>query len=248
MFRTLLVTLASAVLVAGPAVAQETPQTFIGAAYYRCTIGSESQADAFVRDVVGPIIQKHVDAGHLTGWGWMSHAAGGAWRRLMAMVGTDLGQLMDMRAAVLAEVAETAPEAIAEFNAICGSHDDYLWRSVAVSGTNPDVVGDAAMSAYYACNQSTETRSDEIFTEVLAPLFAKHQDMGHLASWGYYAHRFGGIFRRLMTYSGSDHKTLMQMQEAIMEEANANAPEAMSEFRSVCNWHSDYMWNNSTQP
>ena len=82
----------------------------------------------------------------------------------------------------------------------------------------------------------------------MAPLYQKHMDMGHLASWGFYSHRFGGIFRRLETMSGPDHKTLLQMQNAINGEAIETNALAFNEFRQICSWHSDYMWNNATQP
>ncbi len=36
------------------------------------------------------------------------------------------------------------------------------------------------------------------------------------------------------------------MQTAIAQEANANNPLAMNEFREICSWHTDYMWNNIT--
>jgi hypothetical protein len=72
-------------------------------------------------------------------------------------------------------------------------------------------------------------------------------DMGHLSSWGFYAHRSGGRFRRLETFSGADHMTLLNMQAAILGEANENNAVAMQEFNQICNSHVDYMWNNATQ-
>ena len=48
------------------------------------------------------------------------------------------------------------------------------------------------------------------------------------------------------TFSGQDHNTLMNMQEAILQEADETNPLAMNEFRQICNSHTDYMWNNAT--
>lgn len=154
---------------------------------------------------------------------------------------------MDMRTAIVEELTTAHAAEMAEFQTICSSHDDYIWIAIEASPLNVDTVGDATLSAYYSCDMSREARADEIFSELLAPLYQKHMDMGHLAGWGYYAHRLGGIFRRLETMSGPDHKTLLAMQNAIYQEAGEIDAVAMAEFRSICSWHTDYMWANAGQ-
>ena len=240
--------LGAMMLLAPAALAQEEPTQVIFGIYYRCTQGTESRADEIVRSTFGPILQKHVDAGHMTGWLWLAHAQGGAWRRVLASVGTDLGVMMDTRDAIVEELQTAHGEAAAELATVCGSHDDYIWNSIATSAPDPGDVAAATLSTYYACDMSREGRTNEIFREVLAPLYEKHRELGHLSTWGFYGHRMGGIFRRLETFSGADHKTLLNMQAAIYEEASDNAPLAMNEFRQICSWHSDYMWNNATNP
>ena len=47
--------------------------------------------------------------------------------------------------------------------------------------------------------------------------------------------------------SGADHKTLLAMQNAIYTEAGETHPEAIQEFRSICSWHTDYMWEDAGQ-
>ena len=111
---------------------------------------------------------------------------------------------------------------------------------------DPAAVGTASLSSYHVCDMSREARADEIFTEVVAPLYQKHIDLGHLASYGFYAHRVGGAFRRLETVSGADHMTVIDMQGAVYDEAAETHPLAMQEFRSICQSHSDYLWANST--
>ncbi len=227
-------------------LAQDQPNPVIFGQYYRCNQGQETRVDDIVRGVVGPVVQKHVDMGHLTGWVWFAHSQGGAWRRLFAIVGTDLAQMMDVREQMVAELTEQHADALGELGSICGSHDDYIWVGISTSTPDPAAVGGATFSTYYACDNAREGRTNQIFEDVLAPLFKKHADMGHLASWGFYAHRSGGIFRRLMTFSGANHKTLLNMQNAIFQEANQTNALAMNEFREICNWHTDYMWNNAT--
>lgn len=235
-------------LLAPAVAAQEETPTVIFGIYYRCAQGTEARADDIVRNVFGPVLQKHVDAGHMTGWVWLAHAQGGAWRRVLATVGTDVGVMMDTRDAIVDEITSQHADAAQELGTVCGSHDDYIWTSIATSTPDPDAVGLATLSTYYSCDMSREARTNQIFQEVLAPLYEKHREMGHLATWGFYAHRSGGIFRRLETFSGVDHKTLMNMQQAIYEEAQANNALAMNELRQICSWHQDYMWNNATNP
>ena len=237
---------AGMLLLAPSAVAQDAPPPVIFGQYYRCNQGQEARADEIARGVLGPIVQKHVDAGQLTGWVWFAHSQGGAWRRLFATVGTDLDVMMDVREQIVEEFLGQHEEAAQELGTVCGSHDDYIWIAISNSSPDPAAVGNATLSTYYACDNSREGRTDEIFEDVLTPLFQKHTDMGHIAGWGYYAHRSGGIFRRLMTFSGADHKTLLNMQTAIFQEANETNQVAMNEFRQICNWHTDYMWNNAT--
>ncbi len=235
-------------LITSSAVAQDTTQTVVFGQYYRCNQGQEARADEIVRESLGPIVQQHIDAGDFTGWLWLSHEHGGPWRRVLAVLGTDLGLMIDARTQIGEEFAGEHADAAAELGTICPGHDDYIWIGIATSPVNPDALaGPASLSTYYACDQSREGRTNEIFEEVLAPLYQKHMDMGHIASWGFYAHRSGGIFRRLGTFSGADHKTLLTMENAILTEAGETNPLAMNEFRQICNWHVDYMWNNATQ-
>ena len=233
-------------LLASQAVAQDT-STIIFGIYYRCTQGQETRADQIVQNTLGPIVQKHVDAGSLTGWLWLTHEQGGAWRRVFAVVGTDLNTMMDVREQNVEEFTSQHGDEAAELGSVCPGHDDYIWTSVATSTPDPDLVGPATLSTYHACDTSRQGRADEIFEEVLAPLYQKHMDLGHLASWGFYAHRAGGRFRRLETLSGADHKTLLAMQAAIYEEASDTNPFEIQELAQICNSHVDYMWSNAGQ-
>lgn len=228
------------------ALAQDETSLIFGI-YYRCNQTMETQADEIVNGTLGPIAQKHVDLGHLTGWAWLSHVQGGAWRRVFAMLGTDRDMMFDMRAAIIAEFTGQHAEAAEQLSRACPGHDDYIWTNIVSSTLDTDVLGDASMSTYYVCDISKEGRTNEIFEEVIAPLYQKHIDMGHLASYGFFAHRSGGRFRRLETFSGPDHKTLMNMQDAIFEEAFTNAALQMQEFTQICGSHVDYMWENAAQ-
>lgn len=230
-------------LVSGAAAQDQ--QNFVMGAYYRCSPAREGQVDQVVQNVMGPIVQRHVDAGHLTGWAWFTHVHGGSWRRLFVTTGTDLAQMMSVRGQIVQEFNTQHEDAAQTMGNACGGHDDYIWAAEQISSPDPDALGGATYSTYYACEGGVEQRASEIFEELLVPLYQKHQDAGHLASWGFYAHRSGGRFRRLETMSGADHATLVQTQAAIYQEANETDPFAFREFRSICNWHTDYMWNST---
>lgn len=227
--------------------AQDDAAPIIFGIYYRCNQGQEARADEIRAQVVAPVVQRQVDAGRLTGSLWLGHVQGGVWRRIEVAQGTDLNAMMDAREAIVGEIGANHAAEMAELQTICPSHDDYIWQGIANSPPDVNAVGAASISAYHACDRSREARADELFTEVLAPLYQKHMDMGHLSSWGYYGHRLGGQFRRLETMSGADHKTLLAMQDAIYGEAEETNPEAMQEFNSICSWHDDYMWENLGQ-
>lgn len=247
MTRIGMVVVAGAMLLATGVVAQDDPATTFGI-YYRCNQALEAQADEVVQSTLGPIAQRHLDSGALTNWIWLTHRQGGEWRRVFVTIGTDLGSMMETRAQIEQEFIEGHPAEAAQLNSACPSHDDYIWQSVSASaaaGTN--TVGTASISTYHVCDRSREGRADEIFVQVLAPLYQKHQDMGHLASWTFSSHRMGGIFRRLETFSGADHVTLLNMQDAIYNEAAETNPLPMQEFNQICSSHTDYMWESATQ-
>lgn len=245
MKRITISTAVATLLLAGVAAAQDAPPVISGA-YMRCNQAQAARANEIVRTVWGPIAQKHVASGQITSWGSIAHRQGGAWRRASVLRGNDLDALMDAGAAINDEMRSQHPAAANELNTICPSHDDYIWIGVANSPPNPDpAAGPASLSAYYVCDVAREGRADQIFEQLMAPIYKKHTDMGHLAGWGFYSHRFGGEFRRLETFSGPDHKTLLRLQNEIYQEAQESDALAFNEFRQICNSHVDYMWMNA---
>lgn len=233
-------------LIPTAAIAQDDSDSVVFGIYYRCNQGSEARADEIYAQSLGPIVQQHVDAGDLTGSLWLTHVQGGTWRRVFALTGNDIDSMIDTRKAIVEEFSGEHPEAAAELGSICSGHDDYIWNGLATSTPDPASTGPATLSGYHACDMSREARADEIFTQLLAPLYQKQMDMGNVSSWGYYAHRIGGRFRRLETMSGADHKALLAMQAAVYSEAGEADALALQEFRQICSWHVDYMWENTT--
>jgi hypothetical protein len=100
--------------------------------YFVCDQARETQADALVKRVVGPVYDKMVADGKLTTWTWAEHIIGGKYRRLATMTAQSMDVLIAAREALVA-AAEHDPldEAL---TSICGSHQDVIWEVQDQSG------------------------------------------------------------------------------------------------------------------
>jgi hypothetical protein len=94
--------------------------------YYVCDQGRETEADALVSQVFGPVYDKMVADGKLKSWGWNEHIVGGSYRRLATMSATDVKALMEARAAVVQAFIDNPLGDT--FTDICGDHTDYIWE------------------------------------------------------------------------------------------------------------------------
>ncbi len=233
-------------ILAAQTVAAQEPTSIAFGIYYRCDQSRETRADEIMEQTFAPVYDKHLNAGHLSAWGWAAHRQGGAWRRLAYMIGTDRDLMFDVRGQIFEELRNDHASALRELNSICPSHDDYIWNTVATS-QEPANLGqerpDAGLSTYYVCNFAREQRADEIFTEVIAPVIDKHVALGHLNSWSWLEHDIGGRFRRALVIDGADHKTILNMRDAITSELRSQHSDAITEFSEICGWHTDYLWD-----
>jgi hypothetical protein len=94
--------------------------------YYVCDQARETQADALIKRVIGPMYDKLVAEHKLTTWLWAEHIVGGKYRRLATITAESRDSLIAAREALVA-AAEHDPldEAM---TSICGSHQDYIWQ------------------------------------------------------------------------------------------------------------------------
>ena len=232
------------ILAAQTAAAQE-PTGISFARYYRCDQSRAARADEIMEQAVAPVYDRHLNAGRLSAWGWLAHRHGGAWRRLAYMIGTDRDVMFDVRVQINEELVNDHASAWRELNSICPSHDDYIWNTVATSQEPANLFQerpDAGLSVYFVCNMAREQRADEIFTEVIAPVIDKHVALGHLNSWSWLEHDLGGRFRRAVVIDGADHKTNLNMWDAIIGELRSQHSDAFTEFLGICDEHTDYLW------
>lgn len=227
-----------------PLHASAQQQVFMSS-YYDCVVGDESRADQIVEEVLAPILDRHVEAGNVTVWGWLSHATGGSWRRANFVGAADLETLLSTRAAIVQEMVNDHGEAAAELNRVCPSHDDYIWGAAAdqsaeaVTTERPAV----AISQYIRCDINREAEADAIVQRAMAPIYDRFVESGAITAWGYFAHVVGGEFRRLWTISGDDYPSLMTAWGEMNQAVQAEEPGAGFLYNEICPTHVDYMWN-----
>ena len=95
--------------------------------YHVCDISREERADEIVDEHVAPILNKMVEEGTLSSWGWSSHVVGGRFRRLQTMTAPDHKSLLAARGAAITAIYDGDGEVGDEFSEICGPHVDYMW-------------------------------------------------------------------------------------------------------------------------
>ena len=248
--RLVLAAALCAVLLPGTAVAQDDepdPATF--AAYFHCNESTESRADEIIEVSMAPILDRHMDAGAISGWGWYSHHTGGHWRRLLYMIGADVRSVVRARDAIIDDLLAEAMDATEEFTAICPSHDDYVWEITAGSDTGDASLGTVAMSTYMVCDFNEEDRADRIVENVLADIYNKHVEEGTITSWGWLEHNIGGQYRRISVIDATDVDALLAARSAIFGDMFEEAPIALDRFSEICDSHTDYIWEKQiTRP
>lgn len=224
------------------AQAQAPSNRFLLATYYECNYDSEGVADMMMQRL-SPIMQKHVDAGHITSYGMSAHVLGGAWRRIVSMWGTR-DALLDLWTALDGEMRAADPVALAAFNNTCGTHQDYLWSEVAASPPprTPIPANHFRHSTYFFCNQAQEQNVDSLVIKTVGPEIQKHVAMGHVYDWNWLEHENGGTVRRVLTFTGPSVKALFQMRQAIFEGIGEKATQDL--FGGACGNHFEYVWTS----
>lgn len=238
---------ASLLLGSAPLYAQETESVnYVYSTYFICNTADLGVADEIVREINAPLYDAAVKAGEITAWGWMAHHTGGVWRRALYYIAPSIDELLDASDSIGAAADEAAPEAGRVFSEACPSHEDYIWQTAPGTGGNNagGNRGSAGFSVYFKCDSTREERADELVAKTLGPIYQKHVDAGHLTSWGWLQHNVGGKWRRALTSTATDHKTMMKTRDAIVEEMTSGRTEkAATEFDGICNSHQDYMWD-----
>ena len=197
--------------VIGAAQQDTAPQAFVYATYFQCDPAEESRADEIVQRNYKPYYDAAVEGGDIASWSWLSHFVGGKWRRVLVLTTSNMDDLLDASGA-LGEILEDAtPEAGRVFTEVCDVHEDYIWSSVdgVGSATLGSERGAAGFSMYFECDPAREEQADELVQEFFAPIYDQQMESGRIVSWAWLQHNVGGDWRRLLTTTASDHKTMM---------------------------------------
>lgn len=229
------------------AAAQEEPTGIIFGAYYRCDQSQEARADTLYQEIAAPAWQAKIDAGLITTAGWARHWAGGEWRRLGYVIGTDMDAVSQARQEYIEEVSSQHPKMVAEFNRICPSHDDYIW-TVTASSQAPAEVGSerpsAGLTSYQVCDHR-EAEADEIVQTAFAPIMNRHVEEGHINSWSWLSHFVGGEYRRALVLDATDYDAILDYWDMLFPALEAEHPELLRAFAAICHSHTDYIWDLS---
>jgi len=101
--------------------------------YFMCDPQNEARADELMAEL-STVTDKHVAAGHLSGWAWYKHDIGGRFRRLWTLLGAEGTDVIDALDMVTGEFEAEQTDTFAEFRSICSSHVDYIWADARTAG------------------------------------------------------------------------------------------------------------------
>lgn len=225
-----------------PAFAQDddNDEMYIYSTYYYCDATRLDDVDALMKKMA-PLYDEAVESGDLANWGWGRHHTGGKWKRFFFGAGTDPVELMKTLSA-LNEKSEKI-EGSENFNAICGNHEDYLWRSVASSPESAvSSQGTIGVSQYMKCNMNDEGFADYLVKNHLSKVFNAHVGEGQLTSWTWGAHQVGGEYRRLLAMRAASLEDMMGTWGSIVETMREEHGNPLRRFTDACPAHVDYIW------
>ncbi len=225
------------------AAAQAPDTAFVYSSYWECG-GGLGDAVATLRDDWGAILQGHMDAGHITAWGVLTHNTGNKWSLANYTVGPEVGPLMQALDDAQAEYFQAHPEKGRQFGESCPTHEDYIWMAALGSQAPAEMGGArpaAGMSVYWVCDEGKEAVADLIVEQVWAPVLNRQVEQGSLSSWVWLSHFVGGEYRRALVVDGADHATLLEARDEMIARTSESA--LASAFSEVCNGHTDVLWN-----
>lgn len=209
------------------------------ATYFVCDVTQQERADQIFEQLNKPLYDAAVADGTIRTYGWIAHHTGGKWRRVLYYAAPSVQGLLDAQKKIGDQADAKNKKLGDEFGRICNSHDDYIWRRVA-GNVGAVARGSAVFSVYSVCDSGREEQADALVTQVFAPIYDKLVADGKLKTWGWSEHIVGGQYRRLLTISGADMKSLMAARAEVIQAVFANP--LGDAFTDICDSHADYMW------
>ena len=232
-------------LVGMTASAEDKPaDVYVYSTYHYCDFSKQERADEIFDQSQRLASEAAVKDGTISSYGWLAHQTGGQWRRADYFTAGSVQALLDAQKKMNPEGDDKSKKLMAEFGAICSTHDDYIWRRVA-GNIGTIARGTAAFSTYYVCDQGRESQADELIKSSIGPILDKLVTDGKLKTWGWNEHIVGGEYRRLATMSATDMKALLEARGALVEALDSNPAGDM--LTEICPSHADYMWEIKSQ-
>ena len=227
------------------AVADDKPaEIYVYSTYHYCDFSKQDRADEIFNQSQKLASEAAVKDGTISSYGWLAHQTGGQWRRADYFTAGSVQALLDAQKKMNPEGDAKSKKLMAEFGAICSTHDDYIWRRVA-GNIGTTARGTAVFSTYYVCDQGRESQADELIKSSIGPILDKLVADGKLKTWGWNEHIVGGEYRRLATLSASDMKAVLEARSALVEALDSNPAGDM--LTEICPSHADYMWEIKSQ-
>jgi hypothetical protein len=216
------------------------PLGFVYSTYHICDLATQDSMDDVIANNDKAVLDKAVEDGRMTGWGYYAHMTGGHWRRLQYHTAPTMEEVLHNQEAVFAEIYEDNEDAGNARSAACAAHDDYIWAQMSGGGADGGDPPKSSLSVYYVCDFVREDDSDEIVARIHAPVLNQLVEDGKLSGWGWLAHRVGGEYRRLQTFTGASHAEVLAARAALLE---ATGGPGGSGFGEICGSHTDYLWD-----
>ena len=235
--------LTSVLSVACYAQPDDGPRAFVYGTYYYCDVATQNDMDTVVEQYEKPVFDQWVEDGKIIAWGYYSHFTGGRWRRLQFHVSPTLEGAVNTQATIFGEIYANNPAAGRLRGQACESHDDYIGAQQQGSGPLDGADPEVSLSVYYVCDQSRQSRADEIIEETIGPMYDQLVADGKITNWGWASHIVGGRYRKLATMTGDSHAAVLAARGETIQQLNSNGGNTFNEFNSICTSHTDYLWN-----
>ena len=120
----------------------------------------------------------------------------------------------------------------------------YAALPVAARAQDEDAPGPFIYGTYSVCDLGQQWKLDDIVAANHSKVWDKALEDGNITAWGYMGHHTGGPWRRVTYYAADSLDQLMAATDSIFDALGAAAPQAANEYSSICNTHSDYVWEH----
>ena len=96
-------------------------------------------------------------------------------------------------------------------------------------------------AAYYNCKVTDESKADAAVNKFFASIYDAALEAGTISAWGWYAHVYGGKWRRLL-YQTTDSIDALIDASGELFTATREAMGDDTSFAQACPDHEDYIW------